>query len=211
MWLDKPLVQIPALPHIFSPGACITSLLKSSKGLWTVEDHSISWGAFRCPLGSLCLPGHPHTWGAKFSSVCFPQCHHFKVIPLLCMYCLLQTVVTPATKPLVLSAVRRHLGVLVPLSPWTQQQDSVWKIITGSAGRQRGPWTGLYNISRISTIKTSFLDHCKIMWCCLRRRYARRFHSEHFLSQVLGPRLLMWTELWIIWVPDEEVKYLYLL
>lgn len=105
---------------------------------------------------------------------------------------------------------RYPLGVLVPLSPWTWQQDSVWKIITGSAGRQRGPWTGLYNISRISTIKTSFLDHCKIMQC-LRRRYAHRFHSEHFLSQVLGPRLLMWTELWIIWVPDEEVKYLYLL
>lgn len=28
------------------------------------------------------------------------------------MYCLLQTVVTPATKPLVLSAVRRHPGAL---------------------------------------------------------------------------------------------------
>lgn len=112
MWLDKPLVQIPALPCSFSPGVCTTSLLKSSKGLWTMEDHSISWGAFRCPLGSLCLPGHPHTWCAKFSSVCFPQCHHFKVIPLLCMYCLLQTVVTPATKPLMLSAVRRYTGTL---------------------------------------------------------------------------------------------------
>lgn len=62
MWLDKPMVQIPALPHTFSPRACTSSLLKSSKDLWNLEEHPIFWGALHSPPGSFCLPGHLPTW-----------------------------------------------------------------------------------------------------------------------------------------------------
>lgn len=93
MWLDKPVVQIPTLPHMFFPRACTSSVLQSSKDLRNLGEHHISWGALDSFPGSLCLWGHPSTWSYNFislrSSMCFLQCHHLKEVPLLC-YSLLQ-------------------------------------------------------------------------------------------------------------------------
>lgn len=87
MWLEKPVIQTATLLHVFLPRACTSSGLQSSKDLWNLGEHHISWGALHKFPGSVCLPGHPSTWSYSFSTLrsspYFLQCHHLREVSLL--------------------------------------------------------------------------------------------------------------------------------